>query len=472
MNKLLIAKHSITGQIIDIKDASNGLGCNCLCSCCGDRLIAKQGEFKGWHFAHESGADCAGARESALHEAAKQIIKQEQLVHIGKYDLITKTVLELDEHLMFFENQFGHRESCKEMLLNSSVQELSKFTETNILQEISASIELCSKEHLSLVDIELEKRISDVGIIPDISCFFDNQPLLIEIVVTHQCDQSKIDKLKTLNIPVIEIYLTSLMKINFTLFDIKEALISGFYKNGNELIKSSDENNGFKSVWLIKPSYIVEAQQHAKEFIIEVVEGLSQEHFLAKIERHQKEKEREEALNKERLLREEKEKSKTKLRLFNSTIIITAKPNSILVWMPYVSRAIYDEISAIIYSYGGKRIQDIRNWVIKNVHNKDELIQTLIEADSIWKKGGQFNSNKKIILVDENGINEPEEQKIANPANREKLIKKTIEIEAMKIKDYYSDERKISEEMKKTIEDLNSLTDSELLEIISNHQQN
>ena len=140
--------------------------------------------------------------------------------------------------------------------------------------------------------------------------------------------------------------------------------------------------------------------------------------------------------------------------------------------MPYVSRAIYDEISAIIYSYGGKRIQDIRNWVIKNVHNKDELIQTLIEADSIWKKGGQFNSNKKIILVDENGINEPEEQKIANPANREKLIKKTIEIEAMKIKDYYSDERKISEEMKKTIEDLNSLTDSELLEIISNHQQN
>lgn len=467
MNKLLIAKNSTTGQVIDIKKASNGLGCNCLCSCCGDRLIAKQGEINDWHFAHESGADCSGARESALHEAAKQIIKKEQLVYIGKYDLVPKTVLELDEHLMFFENQYGHRDSCKEMLLNTSIQELSKLVKTDISQRMTAFIESCSKEQLSLDDIELEKRISDVGLIPDISCRFNDQPLFIEIVVTHQCEQSKIEKLKTLNIPVIEIYLSSLMNVNFTISDIREALINGFYKNGNDLIKSTDENKGFKRVWIIKPSFIAEAEQRAKEFIFEVVKGVSQQHLLYKIEMQNKEKEREAALIKERLLKEEKEKEKTKLRLFNCTIIITKKPTNLLVWFPHVNEVIYKEISTVLNSYGGKRIQDIQNWVIKNVHNKDKLIQSLIEADLIWRKGNQLNTNKKPVLVKGRLVYESQEPVIDKLAERKQLVENIMEKEVKKIKEYFSCDSKIAEEINKTIEDLNSLTDNELFTMVS-----
>lgn len=44
MPKLTIAKHS-SGKLIAIRDAANGLTCDCICLCCGDRLIARQGEI-------------------------------------------------------------------------------------------------------------------------------------------------------------------------------------------------------------------------------------------------------------------------------------------------------------------------------------------------------------------------------------------------------------------------------------------
>ena len=49
-------------DLVFIDDAERGLKCGCVCPCCGHDLIAKnRGAKKEHHFAHASGAECAGA---------------------------------------------------------------------------------------------------------------------------------------------------------------------------------------------------------------------------------------------------------------------------------------------------------------------------------------------------------------------------------------------------------------------------
>lgn len=57
--------------IVKVEDVSRGLECGCVCPNCGDRLIARQGDEKVWHFAHEN-EECSGAVEAAVHMIALQ----------------------------------------------------------------------------------------------------------------------------------------------------------------------------------------------------------------------------------------------------------------------------------------------------------------------------------------------------------------------------------------------------------------
>ena len=69
------------GALVHIDDVPNGLGCNCVCPYCKDRLIAKNGGTKNAHsFAHCSGADCIGAKESVLHLLAKEVLCEEKVI--------------------------------------------------------------------------------------------------------------------------------------------------------------------------------------------------------------------------------------------------------------------------------------------------------------------------------------------------------------------------------------------------------
>ena len=61
------------GRIVSVDEVERGQACGCTCPCCKRPLIARQGDVRGWHFAHATGADCDGGAESALEPIAKPI---------------------------------------------------------------------------------------------------------------------------------------------------------------------------------------------------------------------------------------------------------------------------------------------------------------------------------------------------------------------------------------------------------------
>lgn len=75
-NEILLQSFAIDKdkRVRSVDEVARGLACECKCPSCGERVLARQGEVREWHFAHASGADCEGAAESALHQAAKQLL--------------------------------------------------------------------------------------------------------------------------------------------------------------------------------------------------------------------------------------------------------------------------------------------------------------------------------------------------------------------------------------------------------------
>jgi hypothetical protein len=61
-------------RMISIDDALRGHACACVCPKCAGDLIAAKGDIYRHHFRHAADVPCYGARETALHLFAKQII--------------------------------------------------------------------------------------------------------------------------------------------------------------------------------------------------------------------------------------------------------------------------------------------------------------------------------------------------------------------------------------------------------------
>lgn len=70
-----------------VDEVENGLNCNCVCPCCGKDVVAKnKGKKNEHHFAHTKGADCAGARMTALHMLAQNILSEKKQVLLPPYN--------------------------------------------------------------------------------------------------------------------------------------------------------------------------------------------------------------------------------------------------------------------------------------------------------------------------------------------------------------------------------------------------
>lgn len=66
-------------RISEIPTDQRGLKCNCTCPGCGKNLVARLGEKKQKHFAHQGDAcDIASAQQTALHMLAKEIIEEKK----------------------------------------------------------------------------------------------------------------------------------------------------------------------------------------------------------------------------------------------------------------------------------------------------------------------------------------------------------------------------------------------------------
>jgi len=159
------------GELVHISQVENGLTCNCVCSSCGEKLIARTRSKKAERlksFAHQSRVDCAYGFQTAIHLRAKDIIKEAGRIKLPKYDLV------IGRHDLFS----GQYISCE------------LFTDEYDLEEID--------------DVVLEKKIDDY--IPDVVIVCKSgKRLLVEVAVTHFVDQIKLSKIRRSGISAIEI---------------------------------------------------------------------------------------------------------------------------------------------------------------------------------------------------------------------------------------------------------------------------
>lgn len=154
-------------QITSIADVESGLKCGCVCPACGETLVAKKGSKVTHHFAHHAGTNCEYGYQTSLHLAAKDILSKAQRMVIPRVSFT--------------------------------------FPGTNKSEIISNETEIC------IDHIELEKRFDDI--IPDIVVYSGKKYFFVEIFVTHQVDEKKLDKLKKANISTIEIDLSNVNRM-------------------------------------------------------------------------------------------------------------------------------------------------------------------------------------------------------------------------------------------------------------------
>lgn len=148
------------GFIRHITEVARGLACGCSCPACGRPLIAKRLHATP-HFAHQASYACANAPETALHKLAKEIISKERCLVVPE----VKAEFRGDSKLIHNRQQVHFDLVCEEA------------------------------QHLP-------------NLVPDLYVECGDRPLLIEIYVTHACDELKLNSLLELGIAAVEIDLS------------------------------------------------------------------------------------------------------------------------------------------------------------------------------------------------------------------------------------------------------------------------
>jgi len=154
-------------KLVDIKDVERGLACQCTCFECGETVIARKGEIKEHHFAHASNKEsCTINPESVLHKYAKDVILESMGLMLPA--------------------------------LPNSDNEAAWWTFEKVLPEFSLGL-----------------------IRPDLVGYFDGEPILIEIAVTHFIDAEKLKRIEVFKSKCIEIDLSPLLKSDIAIPSIE-----------------------------------------------------------------------------------------------------------------------------------------------------------------------------------------------------------------------------------------------------------
>ena len=172
-------------QIVHISDVESGINCNCRCSACDEPLIARKGSKVMHHFAHKSTKNCEYGYQTSLHLAAKDIISKNMIFSVPELYLSLKMC------------------NRRELLEPAAV--------------------------LTVYKVILEKRLDTI--IPDILLETNIGKIIVEIYVTHEIDNEKKKKIKSLNIPTIEIDLSKFDR-EISPSDLEDTLVNGLdFKN-------------------------------------------------------------------------------------------------------------------------------------------------------------------------------------------------------------------------------------------------
>lgn len=144
------------GNIVSISDVPRGSDCKCTCIGCNSSLVARKGDDRAHHFAHDPNSnfksECSWAPETEVHLIAKEIIAEDRslLVPIGTIEPKTETI-------------------C-----------------------------------FTAVDLEVKRG----NRIPDVVAEVGGETFFIEVAVTHSCDGRKVRDYKRNNMNCLEIDLS------------------------------------------------------------------------------------------------------------------------------------------------------------------------------------------------------------------------------------------------------------------------
>lgn len=178
------------GKLYEPLAVQNGKRCGCVCPSCSRQLVAKHAA-KTPHFAHAPGEDCVSGLETAVHLAAKQLLAERMEIVLPP---VPCTI----------PSGYGAR---------------------------ATTFRLYGSRRAKLSDVRLEIWLD--GIRPDLVAVENGKDLLIEILVTHKCDQQKIDFIRMKKLPAIEIDVSAARhSINF---DTLKKLLFDFPGSGKWL---------------------------------------------------------------------------------------------------------------------------------------------------------------------------------------------------------------------------------------------
>ena len=149
-----------TGLTIHISKVARGLACCCVCPACDQQLCAKKGPKTAHHFAH-SGTGCGLGAETNAHIWAKEVLERELRIWLpARY-------VEAD----------GKRQMSKKAV------------------------------EFRFESASLERRLGNI--VPDVILTADDgRKFVVEVKVTHACDDTKIQKMRNSQTPGIEVDLS------------------------------------------------------------------------------------------------------------------------------------------------------------------------------------------------------------------------------------------------------------------------
>jgi len=154
------------GKVVHISKVKSGLSCDCFCPSCGAQLIARKGNVRRHHFAHEV-EECAHGAETALHMAGKDILEKNKYIKLPPVRVVHPN------------NPKKHRVI---------------YDEKKIFAE----------------KVIVEKKFGEI--VPDVLFYYNNVPLIIEIVVAHDVNSEKLSKIQKMGISALKIDLSKIKR--------------------------------------------------------------------------------------------------------------------------------------------------------------------------------------------------------------------------------------------------------------------
>jgi hypothetical protein len=167
------------GNLVHIDTVPNGDACGCFCPKCKEPLIARNGGTKKQpHFAHKPDSTCQGADETTLHMLAKEIINEEKMMKLPKYEKLRQY---------------------------DTYNDYNKGEDFGIFYDHGPYVEM-NPYIIQFDKIEIEKRNDSNVLQPDcVGITKKGKRLAIEICVTHPVDDVKKEKFKQLGLDCVEI---------------------------------------------------------------------------------------------------------------------------------------------------------------------------------------------------------------------------------------------------------------------------